>query len=108
MGFESAIGPIEAGDAVAFSPANGVDQLGLSFADVDLLRFQERLEVTVAEPLLAYILSSAQIQQRLASLEAADREHRATTLRELIAEQLAVKGQIRITKDAGLFIARCP
>lgn len=97
---------VKAGDAVAFSLENGADHLALSFAAVDLLRYEERLEVTEAEPLLAYILSCAQVQQRLASLEAADREHRVTTLRAQIDEQLAADGRINVTKDSGLFIAR--
>jgi SAM-dependent methyltransferase len=97
---------VEDGDAVAFSLENGAEQLAMAFAGVDLLRYEDRLVVTEAEPILAYILSCAQVQQALASLEAADREHRVTTLRAQIDDQLAAEDHITVTKDSGLFIAR--
>lgn len=97
---------VAAGDAVAFSLENGAAQLQREFPGIELRRYRDSLIVTAEEPLLAYILSSAQIQQTLSSLEAADQEHRLKTLRALFHEHLAAEGQINVTKDAGLFIAR--
>jgi SAM-dependent methyltransferase len=96
---------VEAGDAKGFSLENGAEQLGTAFAHV-ALRYTDSLVVTEAEPLLAYILSSWQVQNTLAGLDVVDRQDRLTMLRALIDEQLQVDGQITVTKDSGVFIAR--
>lgn len=97
---------VEVSDAVAFSLENGADQLRTVFANVALRRYEDHLVVTEAEPLLAYILSSWQIQKTLASLDPIDLQDRVTMLRASIDEQMAVDGQIIVAKDSGVFIAR--
>ena len=99
---------MEAGDAAGFRLDNGAAQLEAEFSDVSLRRYEDGLVVTDAEPLLAYILSSSQVQTMLARLEPVDRERRIATLRSLIDDRLVADGQIRVTKDSGLFIARRP
>lgn len=99
---------LAAGDAVAFSLENGADQLRPSFAEVTLRRYEDRLVVTEAEPLAAYILSASWVQATLASLDAAEREERVSALRALIDHRLAEDGQVAITKDSGVFVARHP
>lgn len=103
-----ALNDVEVGDAAAFSLENGAEQLRTGFPDVVSRRYADSLVVSEAEPLLAYILSSPQIQRTLADLDAGEREHRVTTLRQRIDEQLARDGKITVTKDSGLFIARRP
>jgi SAM-dependent methyltransferase len=97
---------VEAGDAAGFSLENGAEQLEIAFADVALRRYADRLVVTEAELLLAYILSSGQVQKTLTSLDLVSRQERVIMLRRLIDEVLATDGQIAVTKDSGVFIAR--
>lgn len=97
---------LETGDAVAFSLENGADQLRPAFADVTLRRYEDRLVVTEAEPLAAYILSASWVQETLASLDAAEREACISALRALIDQRLAEDGQVAVTKDSGVFVAR--
>ena len=97
---------LETGDALAFSLENGADQLRPSFADVVLRRYEDCLVVTEAEPLAAYILSASWVQATLASLAGAERDERVRVLRELIDDRLATAGQITVTKDSGVFVAR--
>lgn len=97
---------VAAGDASAFNLENGADQLRAEFSDVALRRYEDSLAVTEAEPLLAYLLSSWRIQSALDSMDPTVRLQRIADLRALIDAHLAARGQILITKDSGLFIAR--
>lgn len=90
----------------AFSLESGRDQLSHHFAEVSLLRYEDDLAVTEAEPLVDYVLSM------MAGREAADRlpkeelRARASGLRDALERELAEHGVIYISKDTGMFVAR--
>ena len=94
------------GDAAEFSLENGRMQLAPWFADVELRHYPDALVVTEAEPLLAYLLSGWDVQAVLDRLDPDEANHRVGTLRMLVEEQLAVSGELHLTKDSGVFIAR--
>jgi hypothetical protein len=76
---------------------NGGVQLSRWFAGVNLHRYDDSLVVTEAEPLIAYVLSTATTPEVHSGKLAA--------LRKLVEHELASNGSIRITKDSGLFEA---
>lgn len=85
--------------ALSFRLENGRDYLSSYFSWIDLHRYESRLAVTEAEPLLAYIASSSELQQMLRG----DLRDKA---RQYLERQIAAQGAIHITKDAGMFAAR--
>ena len=97
---------VEAGDAAAFSLENGAEQLRAAFASVERRRYEDRLVVTEAEPLMAYILSTGQAQDALSGLAPDERAHRMKMLHALLESRLSAHGHIIVTKDSGVFIAR--
>jgi SAM-dependent methyltransferase len=99
---------VEAGDAVGFSLENGADQLGIAFPNVALRRYVDRLVVTEAEPLMAYILSTGRVQDVLGGLVPDVQQRRVAGLRTLIDQHLATRGRLIVSKDSGVFIARLP
>jgi hypothetical protein len=99
---------VAAGDAAAFSLENGADQLRAAFADVSLRRYEDRLVVTEAEPLLAYLLSTETVQAELDRMTPDVQQQHIAGLRALIEQQLATHGQVTVAKDSGVFIARAP
>jgi ubiquinone/menaquinone biosynthesis C-methylase UbiE len=99
---------LDTGDAVEFSLENGAAQLKPWFADIEMRRYEDALLVTEAEPLLAYILSGWDVQAELDGLGSEEAEQRVDELRALLEAELAAHGQIRVSKDSGLFVARRP
>ena len=81
----------------AFLLENGGAQLSRWFAGVTMRRYNDSLIVTEAEPLIAYVLSTATTPEAHGSKLAA--------LRTLVEHELASNGSICITKDSGLFEA---
>lgn len=79
-----------------FSLENGEAELSRCFVDVTLRRYEDALLVTEAEPLVAFVLSGS--VWPIASDRIAD-------FRRLVEREVAERGAIHITKDAGLFIA---
>lgn len=80
-----------------FTLENGLDQLRACFAQVELRRYEDALEVNEAGPLVEYILSGW----------AETVGERVPALRALIEKEMAAHGGgVHITKDSGLFIAR--
>lgn len=79
-----------------FSLENGAGQLREHFDQVSLRCYEDALEVTEAEPLVAYVASMLQF---------AGREDRLRELGEFISSELERRGTIHITKEAGLFVA---
>jgi SAM-dependent methyltransferase len=83
--------------SITFDLENGREQLARWFPHVTLRRYEDALVITEAEPLIAYVRSgyagSAFAGDRLAELTA------------FIEREIASRGAIRITKDAGLFEA---
>ncbi|HEY3992497.1 MAG TPA: class I SAM-dependent methyltransferase [Ktedonobacteraceae bacterium] len=85
------------GDRLPFLLENGQELLAPFFSPVALFTYEDALEVTEAEPLIAYARSG-----RLGSH--LDTEQIAQ-LRALIQHELAAYGTIRITNASGMFTA---
>ena len=86
----------------AFSLENGEEQLRGSFDRVSCVMFNDSLEVTEIEPLMAYI------QSGFSSEGLANNAKRLQAIQLLIGRQLNEEGVIRICKETGLFIAEKP
>lgn len=65
------------------------------FADVHIVRYEDALNVTAAEPLVNYILSMT---------TATEVKNRRNELHQFIERELTERGVIRISKDSGMFI----
>ncbi len=76
---------------------NGGAEIARWFEGVELRRYPDGLIVPEAEPIVAFILSTADTR-------AFGAEERARLVRAVEAE-IAAQGPLRITKDAGLFLA---
>jgi len=80
-----------------FGLENGRDQLAAFFEQVELRRYQDSLEITESEPIVAYLLSMRSGERATAEQVAA--------LRSYLEGELRTHGAIRVFKDSGLFIA---
>jgi ubiquinone/menaquinone biosynthesis C-methylase UbiE len=80
-----------------FTLESGCDELKQWFSDVSAARYEDAFEVTEAAPLVAYVLSG-----EASSLSPEQQE----ALAQLVEEELARQGAIRIHKDSGLLTAR--
>ena len=83
-----------------FSLENGLDQLTAHFQDVKMTPYFDSLEVTQAEPLVAYVQSMMGVYRQPAVQNATGR------LRELLEAEILTRGAVHISKDSGLFSAR--
>jgi ubiquinone/menaquinone biosynthesis C-methylase UbiE len=81
--------------AQPFTLENGLEQLTSFFPDTQLLRYSDSLRVTEVEPIMAYIRSFI----RASELS----EEKLEQIRADLKNELTTKGEILITKDAGLF-----
>jgi ubiquinone/menaquinone biosynthesis C-methylase UbiE len=80
-----------------FTLENGLDQLQTVFPKVTLLHYEDSLNVTEADPIMAYIRSS----MRATELS----EDELAKVRVNLESEIKEKGRIFITKDSGLFEA---
>jgi ubiquinone/menaquinone biosynthesis C-methylase UbiE len=80
----------------SFSLENGAEQLTPRFPDVRLHRYEDALEVTEVDPLVAYVASMISVETS---------EDDLARFRAVAQARLARDGSIHIGKDAGLFIA---
>jgi ubiquinone/menaquinone biosynthesis C-methylase UbiE len=80
-----------------FGLETGVEQLGPFFADVTVERFEDHLDVTEVEPILAYIRSSETY-----------RDHDLEPARAAVEAAFARDGVFRIRKEHGAITARKP
>ncbi|HEY4389439.1 MAG TPA: class I SAM-dependent methyltransferase [Ktedonobacteraceae bacterium] len=80
-----------------FSLQNGAEQMQPWFSHIDVIRWENSLAVTEAEPLIAFILSAI-------PSHAID-ESKMQKLRTLIDQELAEHGTVHIAKETGLFMA---
>jgi ubiquinone/menaquinone biosynthesis C-methylase UbiE len=85
------------GVASSFKLENGAQQLRAGFANIELRRWEDALEITEAEPVVAYVRSMS--VGSLVDLEGLRREAVCMIERE---------GMIHVRKATGLFIARGP
>jgi ubiquinone/menaquinone biosynthesis C-methylase UbiE len=81
-----------------FSLDNGYEQLTPFFSTVEIKRYDNSLRVTEIEPLIAYIFST--IKAREIS------ESALAEIRQELEDILSQKGEIFITTDSGLFLAK--
>ncbi len=79
----------------SFTLENGLEQLKEFFSEVKVIRYEDNLQVTEVEPILAYIRSSI----RASELS----EEAILEIRNELEEELKEKGNIFIRKDSGLF-----
>lgn len=80
-----------------FTLEDGLEQLKPYFPQVSLSRYEDNLEITEIEPIMAYIRSG----MRVSELSQAELEN----LQDELKRKLKEKGKIFISKDSGLFEA---
>ncbi len=81
-----------------FGLESGEAYMRRAFSDVKLERYPDSLLVTEAAPLMDYICSM-RVRSRIS-------DEQIAALRRHLDDEIAAHGEIRITKDSGLFIAR--
>jgi SAM-dependent methyltransferase len=81
-----------------FGLENGCDLMRAEFGNVELMRYPDALLVTEVEPLIDYVNSTS------AGANASAESKRA--LGEFLAHEIAARGAIRVSKDAGLLISK--
>jgi ubiquinone/menaquinone biosynthesis C-methylase UbiE len=84
--------------AARFGLESGDAYMRQAFSEVKLERFPDSLVVTEVEPLIEYICSM-RVRRRVTDQQVA-------ALRAHVAREIAAHGEIRISKDSGMFIAR--
>ncbi len=89
-----------------FTLENGEAQLSEHFAEVSISRHDDGLRVTEAGPLLAWILSTITVREIAERIGGDGFELRVSGLSETLEREISERGEIHITKDAGLFTAR--
>jgi ubiquinone/menaquinone biosynthesis C-methylase UbiE len=76
---------------------NGLEQLKTYFPNVTLSRYEDNLEVTDVEPIIAYVRSGMRVSELS--------EEELAKLRRELEGELEENGKIFISKDSGLFEA---
>lgn len=89
----------------SFRLEDGHELLAPHFREVTLHRFENSLEVTEAEPLLAYILSATAATE-LRERPSDEQKRRLGAFKTYVARRIADDGAVRITVLPGLFEAR--
>lgn len=89
----------------SFRLEDGFELLTPHFREVTLHRFKNALEVTEAEPLLAYILSATAATE-LRERPSDEQKRRLGAFKTYVAGRVAAEGAVRITVLPGLFEAR--
>ena len=84
---------------LGFSLENGAGQLSRWFGSVCCRRREDSLFVTEVRPLVDYLLSGT-------AAHAAGHDGDVAGLTEFLGRELASRGGIHVTKDAGMFVAR--
>jgi len=81
-----------------FGLESGDAYMRAAFSDVKLERYPDSLVITEAAPLMDYICSM-RVRSRVT-------DEQIAALRAHVEKEIATQGEIRMTKDSGLFIAR--
>ncbi|MFZ0679925.1 class I SAM-dependent methyltransferase [Candidatus Binatus sp.] len=84
--------------AARFGLESGEAYMRAAFTDVKLERYPDSLVITEAAPLIDYICSM-RVRSRIT-------DEQVAALRDHVENEIATHGEIRMTKDSGLFIAR--
>lgn len=82
---------------LGFVLETGGEEIARHFSQVELLRYEDALEVTEAAPLVDYILSSS---------GSVFNEEQTQALAAFVQAELNAKGPLHIRKDNGLFVAQ--
>lgn len=94
------------GVLLAFNLDNGAQHLAKHFSDVSLSRYEDGLAITEAKPLVDYLLSTTAAQEATGRVPATEFRQRVSALSAGLEKELAARGAIRISKEAGMFTAR--
>jgi hypothetical protein len=86
------------GSAAKFGLESGDAYMRRAFSEVKLERYPDSLAITEAAPLMDYICSM-RVRSRIT-------DEQIAALRAHVENQIAARGEIRMTKDSGIFIAR--
>lgn len=97
-GFDPAIGDVVDG----FSLENGEEQLARYFNNIELVKYENSLEITEPEAIVNYYLSFNDMKAGKVLLE----ESEVNGLRQYLNEIMKLPGSIHVTKDSGVFICR--
>ena len=89
----------------SFRLEDGLELLSPYFSEVTLYRFKNSLEVTEAEPLLAYILSATAATE-LRERPNDEQKRRLGAFKTYVEGRIADEGAVRLTVLPGLFEAR--
>jgi len=89
------------GNTARFGLQNGAALLEPFFGEVGLRPYQNHLIFNEAYPLLAYALSEPDVRQQLTAAK-------LKAFEQHVAAVIARQGEIRVTINKGLFIARAP
>ena len=84
--------------AFRFGLENGGELMHASFPKVQLERYPDSLVITEAQPVMDYLNSTM--------LHSAAPEESKAALRRFLESEIAAHGSIKVSKDAGIFIAR--
>jgi ubiquinone/menaquinone biosynthesis C-methylase UbiE len=87
--------------ACAFGLENGEEQLRKSFDQVQLVNYENSLEITDVGPVVDYVRSFGKVNQNL-------KGHNLKDFENYLEEILKKDGKIKVTKDTGIFIATKP
>lgn len=80
-----------------FTLENGLEQLKLYFPNVTISHYEDNLEITEIEPIMAYICSGIRVSELV--------DEELTKLQHDLERELKEKGKIFVSKDSGLFAA---
>jgi ubiquinone/menaquinone biosynthesis C-methylase UbiE len=83
----------------SFSLENGYAQLEPYFSKIQLLKYEDHLEISEVDPIIDYYLSFNNIEEGFILLEDGDIDG----FRETLHEELERSPFIRVTKDMGMF-----
>ena len=86
------------GSAAKFGLESGDAYMRHAFSEVKLERYPDSLAITEAAPLMDYICSM-RVRTRIT-------DEQIAALRAHVESEIAAHGEIRMTKDTGMFIAR--
>ena len=99
-GFDPTLGEV----VNAFSLENGREQLQAFFGDIQLVKYENALEITEADPIVDYFLSFQDMKSGHSLLE----ERETAPFRQYLQGLLEKSGKITVTKDSGMFICKNP
>jgi hypothetical protein len=89
-----------------FTLENGGGQLTEYFPEVSVSWHEDGLRVTKMGPLLVWMLSTITVREVAEGVGEREFRRRLSELSETLEREISERGEIRVTKDAGLFKAR--